>query len=935
MADRYWVGGTASWDGTAGTKWATTSGGGGGAAVPTTADDVFFDSVSSGTVTIATGNTGAKSINCTGFAGTITGTVAISVAGSITLSSGMTYTHTGIVTVTATATITTSGKTFSALTVTGGTVTLGDAINTGTRDLTTTGGTFDTAGFSVTAGRCVTTGTTARTILWRTSTVTVSGTFGTNFSGTNLTFTAGTSSLVLTGSDASMSNNSSGFALTFYDVSFTSTAGTSRGLSPNTTHNNLTIVGPAADSIIRVTAQGNFTVNGTLSVTGTSETKRIGFLSNTLGTARTATVATLSAPHCDFEDIALAGAASPASPTGAGDCGGNTNITFPAAKSVYRVGTSTLWAEATGWAASSGGTGSSANFPLPQDTAYVDNATTGTSLTIAAYNNSALDMSARTVATTLNVSVAASFYGSFILGSGVTPSGTSTQTYRGRGTSTLTTAGKTIAFIIATNSVGGTLQLGSALTSTSRIDAGLGTFNANNYNVTCTIFAGSGSAVRTITMGSGLWTLTSTGTVWDTGTVTNLTFNKDTADILLSNTTTGARSFTGGGLSYNKLTIGGATGISTLTLTGANTFTELASTKTVAHTIRLATSAGTIGVWSVTGRSGGVVTLNSTTTGTRRTFNLSNATSEIDYMAVQDIEVLQANRFYVGANSTDNGNNVNVLFSASPSVSVLVTGLSATGAVGTATVITAVDVSVSVTGQAVTGSVGAAAISSDVDTTVTGLSSSAGVGSATASGTASTDVTGQEASGFVGVATVTTSSVIPVSVSVTGQSATSSVGLVATFGDANIFPAGVPSSGVVGQASPSGDANTTVTGQGAAAIVGTVTVLVPASVSVAVNGVSALGRVGSAVVIQFITVNLTGVSASAAVGAAIARASIAIPVVGVQATSGVGVVSELTTGSTKVWTGSAWKVSIIKVYTPLGWRPENAKIWNGVSWEFI
>ena len=42
MADRYWVGGTANWDGTAGTKWATSSGGLGGASVPTSADDVFF-----------------------------------------------------------------------------------------------------------------------------------------------------------------------------------------------------------------------------------------------------------------------------------------------------------------------------------------------------------------------------------------------------------------------------------------------------------------------------------------------------------------------------------------------------------------------------------------------------------------------------------------------------------------------------------------------------------------------------------------------------------------------------------------------------------------------------------------------------------------------------------------------------------------------------
>ena len=31
MADRYWVGGSATWDNTAGTKWSTTSGGPGGA----------------------------------------------------------------------------------------------------------------------------------------------------------------------------------------------------------------------------------------------------------------------------------------------------------------------------------------------------------------------------------------------------------------------------------------------------------------------------------------------------------------------------------------------------------------------------------------------------------------------------------------------------------------------------------------------------------------------------------------------------------------------------------------------------------------------------------------------------------------------------------------------------------------------------------------
>jgi hypothetical protein len=83
VANRYWVGGTATWDGTALLKWSTTSGGVGGSAVPTTSDTVFFDAASgAGTVTL--GTTGACStINFTGFTGTFAwGTNTITVAGS-------------------------------------------------------------------------------------------------------------------------------------------------------------------------------------------------------------------------------------------------------------------------------------------------------------------------------------------------------------------------------------------------------------------------------------------------------------------------------------------------------------------------------------------------------------------------------------------------------------------------------------------------------------------------------------------------------------------------------------------------------------------------------------------------------------------------------------------------------------------------------------
>lgn len=95
MADRYWVGGTADWDGTAGTKWSTTSGGAGGAAVPTFSDDVYFDA-NSGSVTVTKKNPlpgYCLNFNATGFTGTlICEANPIWSKGNVTLGSGMTAT---------------------------------------------------------------------------------------------------------------------------------------------------------------------------------------------------------------------------------------------------------------------------------------------------------------------------------------------------------------------------------------------------------------------------------------------------------------------------------------------------------------------------------------------------------------------------------------------------------------------------------------------------------------------------------------------------------------------------------------------------------------------------------------------------------------------------------------------------------------------------
>lgn len=114
MANRYWVGGTNTWDATAGTKWALTDGGAGGQDVPTSSDDVFF-TATSGTVTVTiSASSRCLNLNCTGFTGTIAGTSTLYIYGSLTLNNSMSWTRSaGQVNLagTGTHTLSTFGKT--------------------------------------------------------------------------------------------------------------------------------------------------------------------------------------------------------------------------------------------------------------------------------------------------------------------------------------------------------------------------------------------------------------------------------------------------------------------------------------------------------------------------------------------------------------------------------------------------------------------------------------------------------------------------------------------------------------------------------------------------------------------------------------------------------------------------------------------------------
>lgn len=210
MASKFWVGGTDTWDATAGTKWSTTSGGAGGAAVPAPTDTAFFDANSgSGTVT-KSGSVNVTSLDFTGFTGTYDAAgAAINTAsnGVITFSAGMTLLNVGLMGPNAnggsTCTITCAGQTVATnCTVSNTTLTFADDfIISGRLGLSGGGGTIVSNNHNVSAGTFLSSSGT-RNINMGSGTWSLSGT-GTVWdttTTTGLTLTPGTSTLKLTNS---------------------------------------------------------------------------------------------------------------------------------------------------------------------------------------------------------------------------------------------------------------------------------------------------------------------------------------------------------------------------------------------------------------------------------------------------------------------------------------------------------------------------------------------------------------------------------------------------------------------------------------------------------------------------------------------------------------------------------------------------------------
>lgn len=216
--------------------WSASSGGTAGASVPLPHDPVFLNG-SSGAGTFTMDLARIKSLDCTGFTGTLTESLTsgsvISFYGSITYGSGMTR-PTNVNNVSAALvgrgaqTITSAGKALWPIThnsatfvinTFGGTYTLQDAAVFLNRNTNLLAGTLDTNGFTVTfsganstAGLNVT-GTLARTLTLGTSTLA--------FTGVNATLTVSGSNATVNASNSTITYGVSASARTFTGAGFT------------------------------------------------------------------------------------------------------------------------------------------------------------------------------------------------------------------------------------------------------------------------------------------------------------------------------------------------------------------------------------------------------------------------------------------------------------------------------------------------------------------------------------------------------------------------------------------------------------------------------------------------------------------------------------------------------------------------------------------
>jgi hypothetical protein len=235
------------------------------------------------------------------------------------------------------------------------------------------------------------------------------------------------------------------------------------------------------------------------------------------------------------------------------------------------------------------------------------------------------------------------------------------------GTKAITTNGITVDFPLTFNGAGGAWQLQDALTmgSTRTLTHTNGTLDLNGKTLTVGTAYTTAVGTKNLTFNGGtLVCPAATTTAFNNAQPTNYTTTAGTGTGKISMTAATAKTFVGGGSTFNCTLSNDGAGA--LTITGSNTFTTLANgVQPTTFTFTAATTT-TVTNWNINGTAGNLVTIGSATA-SPHTLSKSSGVVNANYLSVSYSAATGGAGWYAGPNSTNGGNNSGWIFTAAPS----------------------------------------------------------------------------------------------------------------------------------------------------------------------------------------------------------------------------------------------------------------------------
>ena len=722
MADRYWVGGSGSWNNSATANWSATSGGAGGASLPTATDNVFFDSNSgSGNYTVTTGsNLFTLNFNITQPAtGTVTfaGNGIMNCAGNLNCTGGnvvwsavANFNFNG----SGTQTIRTGGVTFDRFVFNGGgtTFTLLDTITVrvnfqasngiinfnnqtvnspalsisgaGTRTLDfTAGGIVNLFGSAATIVNGL--ATTGLTVLGNsTVNLTYSGNTGTRLSTIaaglvgvlNVNVSAGSDTVNIGGSYGDL--NFTGFSgaltaaarsiygnLTLSPTMTVTGGATTTGMVSTTGTKTITTNGVVYPQSITINgAGGTFQLADDLNLDNGVNLSAVSLLAGNLNlNNKTVTTFQFATNAATARSLAF-GANSIINVTGNSanvwSAGAVANFSYTGNGRVNFTYAGSTGTRTITHGSVTGGSNSTKAPPM-YITAGTDTVAASSYLTdFVVQSNVTLTNQARTL------------YGNLILTNGmILSSGANAVTFGGNSvTQIINSANLTLPFpiIVGFGGSNGTVQFANAVTlsNTLSFSVNASSLNANGYNLTAGSFVSSNGNPRTINISNTTVTLNGTGTVWNTSATTGLTLNASNSTILMNDNSNSNKFLNLGNLTYNNVTIGGSTSTAPSFIYGNGvTIGTLTSTRTVNQSLFFGSgNTYTINNYNVVGTSTASVALSGDAV---TPFNLiygGTGNVNVSYHTITYSNASPSNTWYslFTNNNSDGGNNTGWIF---------------------------------------------------------------------------------------------------------------------------------------------------------------------------------------------------------------------------------------------------------------------------------